>query len=318
VAGGLSAGASTTVTSPAWQAIQGSHAVLVRADPDNRLPESNENNNDLATSIRVGVQDSSSGSVRVTALRLSPASPDPGALAQAVATLEAPDAPRGGTIVVSFSLDGNVVGGPLEASWNGGPTMDVTSGGWVAANGTHTITAGAALPGQAVSQDSFHSLTFTVGASGTTTATGTGGASVADLAVLAVGPDNAGAQPGDTVALVARVANQGTLDAPPFAVAFYADGVRIGTAGAPALPAGATANVTLPGWVVLAGSHNLRAEADPTNAVTELRKDNNVLDAAFNPSSAPPAAKPIKVPGPDALLACGALAVALGLARRKR
>lgn len=81
---------------------------------------------------------------------------------------------------------------------------------------------------------------------------------------------------GAPAALNATVRNSGSSTLKEFEVAFAVDGVRVGTALVRGLAANRSAAVSVP-WIPLGGSHQLRAEVDPSGAVFERYLRDNIL-----------------------------------------
>jgi len=101
---------------------------------------------------------------------------------------------------------------------------------------------------------------------------------VVKLADLAIAPSDIDvSQSRDTAMITATVHNIGTADATNVGVRFLFDGVQLGTDQTIArIAAGGTATATMPLNVRhRKGDHTVTVTVDPTNAITEIREDNN-------------------------------------------
>lgn len=101
---------------------------------------------------------------------------------------------------------------------------------------------------------------------------------VVKLSDLAIAPsDISVSQDKDTATITATVHNIGTADATSVGVRFLFDGAQVGTDQTIAkVAAGGTATARMPVSVRhLQGDHTVTVTVDPTNAITEIREDNN-------------------------------------------
>ncbi|MFD9795435.1 discoidin domain-containing protein [Streptomyces sp. NPDC059070] len=101
-----------------------------------------------------------------------------------------------------------------------------------------------------------------------------------DLEITALSAAPAAPVESDAVTLSATVHNRGTSASPATTVAFRLGGAAAGTAGVPALPAGASQVVTADIGAHEAGTYPLGAVVDPDNTVIEQNDSNNSITGA--------------------------------------
>lgn len=261
----LAAGASVNVTSPNWNAVAGAHTIHAVADSDLQVAESAEDNNNRSEPFVVAGPPAPD--LVVLALSRTPASPVPGDTTTFTATVLNQGSLPTGAFKVEFVLDSSSLGLADAPGLSAGAQVNVTSPGWTATLGAHTLRGKADAQAQVAEGDEDNNErtdSFIVNPAPT-----------ADLVVAGIAPSPAAPADGDNVTFAAEVKNQGNLAAGPFNVSFSVDGAGIGTVSVAALDAGASTTLASPVWRAATGSHVVSAEADPDEAVDEGDEGNN-------------------------------------------
>lgn len=299
--GGLAAGATVTVASPAWRAAPGNHNARAVADSGGEVAESDEGNNERSASLTVAAGPEPLPDLVVRDVSWSPAQPSAGSVVRLNATVANEGSAAARDFVVRFLLDG-LVAGEVAVNASLAPS---------AARNVSCCLAGPLGAGEHEARVVADATNATPEASeGNNERTETirvAGGARPDLRVraLALSPEAPAA--GDRVAVTAVVENRGAGNASAFRVALLADGDLVGEVALPGLEAGAARNVTLPAWNATAGNHVLRAVADPGNEVAEGDEANNALsvNVTVAPRAAPRTARPtppaMGPPGPAGL-----------------
>lgn len=262
---GLAAGQNTTVTSQNWTAVEGQHNLTIQVDSEDNVTESNETNNELVHAFTV---DPDEPDLSVTELTHSPESPFEG---QEV-TLTATVANHGNTaaedVTLRFMVDGLRLGGDKTIATLGpGDTTTITSDAWESTEGEHDASA-TADPGDEIEE--------TDEANNTATHTFTVAPDEPDLVVSDITTDPAEPEAGQNVTLTATVENQGHTAAGNSTLIFRVNGTQLGDAvNVSELAPGDSVQVTSVNWTASNGSHELAAEADAGDTVTEADETNN-------------------------------------------
>jgi len=294
-------GASVTLTSnggPAapggvWTATAGVHSVVAQVDDLNRIPESHEGNNTLATSLTVSSV-SSRPDLVVTAVASSPPAPTPGAGTRFTATVKnqgTAATPAGTVVGVLFRVDGVATawsdtyttaipaGASVTLTSNGG-TTNGPGGVWTATVGAHAVSAQVDDVNRIVESDDTNNTRSTT----VTVATGR-----PDLVVTLIGSSPTAPTAGTATRFTATVKNQGTAATPAgtiVGVLFRVDGVSTAFSDThtTAIPAGASVTLTANGgtangpggvWTATAGTHAISAQVDDLNRIAESDDTNN-------------------------------------------
>jgi len=134
----LTAGASTTVSSDAWTATPGAHAVEVVVDPDGAIAEIDEGNNSATSSFTVQTK----ADLNPRALSLSSVRAKGGDLVTFTVQVANLGEARASNVGVRFVVDGVQVGAERTiAQIAGAGSATVSSDAWSAshADGLHTV-----------------------------------------------------------------------------------------------------------------------------------------------------------------------------------
>ncbi|MFC1913652.1 CARDB domain-containing protein [Chloroflexota bacterium] len=130
------------------------------------------------------------------------------------------------------------------------------------------------------------SLAFIFGSPGITELTHTAYAAPApDLIIETITWSPQNPSIGDSVTFSVTIKNQGDGEAGSSRVAYYADGIHLGSASVNSLAPGASTTKTFT-WTAEAGSHTIKAIADSDNNVAESNENNNEKTFAFSPAVA--------------------------------
>lgn len=257
-------GMAINVSTPVpWTARAGAHDVRAVADPQGEVAETDETNNEASLAFEVGARPN----LRVAALAVEPARPRAGEEVVVNATVENAGRGAAGAFHVRLTVDGAEVANASLPGLGPGERTRVV-GRWNATAGAHLAAASADWLGEVDETDegdNQRSAPFTVDP-----AAPQPDLVVADLRWTPPSPVH-----GDRVRLEALVRNAGQGLAPATVTRFVLDQRPLADAATPELRAGAEAWVEAPPWEAIAGSHQLRAEADAAQAVPEADEANN-------------------------------------------
>ncbi len=306
----LAPGASVTLTANGgengrnyWVATAGAHTVTATVNSVNRITETSTTNNKLAGTI--------TGSTPMSDLVVTSVSPTSAALGGKVvpsATVKNQGTlatPAGTILDVAFFVDGTTVWSDTKTtSLAPGASVTLTANGgdngnsWTATAGTHQLRAQVNSVNR-ISESSMTNneltgtITTTVPATTTTTTvpptttttTTAPPVTKSDLIVTAVSPSSTAM--GANVVPSATVKNQGTAATPAgtiLDVAFFIDGTTVWSdTNTTSLAPGASVTLTANGgdngnsWTATAGTHQLRAQVNSVNRISESNMTNNEL-----------------------------------------
>lgn len=138
----LQPGQTARLTGPVWNASDGEHAVTVRVDPEDQVPELDETDNHGTRHVRIphGAVENASVLPDLVASRLAwdPLEPKPGQQVVLRATVENRGNRTVGAFLVEFLLDGQVLD-RQPVSGVGTAEVVVASRPWTADAGRHTL-----------------------------------------------------------------------------------------------------------------------------------------------------------------------------------
>ena len=261
---GLAAGEEVEVEA-IWIATPQRQTLEVRVDSPDRVEESDEENNVLRKEIQLGAD------LTITDFRLEPRFPRPGESAEitiTVANLGTRD------VESNFALRVTVGRRLLATRFFPGlargetRTERVT---WRQAEMGERVLWARVDPFDAVPEadEGNNALTKLINVS----PLGFTGADLAVADLLLV--SSASPQAGESVTLEAVIVNEGSGEAPPFAVEFLVDGEPIAAPSVGGLAPGESTRVRVP-WTVEAGERRLRVQADAEARIPEADEEDNV------------------------------------------
>ncbi len=262
---GLPTGQNTTVTSQNWTAVEGQHELTVQVDSDGNVTEANETDNELVNAFTV---DPDEPDLVVTELTHSPGSPFEGQEVALTATVANQGNTAAENVTVRFMIDGLRLGGDKTIATLGpGDNTTITSEAWGSTEGEHDASA-TAEPGDEIEE--------TDEANNTATHTFTVEPDEPDLVVSDITTDPAEPEAGQSVTLTATVENQGHTAAGNNTLIFRINGTQLGEpVNVSELAPGESVQVTSINWTASNGSHELEAQADAGDNVTEADETNN-------------------------------------------
>ncbi|MEJ7614743.1 MAG: CARDB domain-containing protein [Candidatus Fervidibacter sacchari] len=242
----------------------GISSVRVIVDPNNRVAERDERNNEIAVSMpTIGVPD-----LEIIALELTPARPAEGDVVRITAKVRNNGAPLKGGFTVAFYVDDTLIYNEPSPQPNlgRGEVMEVNQ--HFRYTRTQQIAKAIVDLNDAIleTDETNNSLEIPIIPLG----------AAPDLLVTKITINPQQPQAGSWVTFSAEVKNQGDIcsDIP---VRFIVDGTPITTVTIPMLKAGATVTVTTmnSGWRAQIGSHSVTVVIDPEGKLAESNRDNN-------------------------------------------
>jgi len=247
-----------------WTARIGSHAIKAVADSNDTFPESDEDNNEKTVTFSTLAPD-----LVIQDITWSPENSQKGDSITFSVTIKNQGSARAGSSRVTFYIDGSSRGYQEVQRINAGATATKTFN-WIARVDSHAIKA-VADPNDTVTESDEDNNEKTV----------TFSALPPDLIIEAISWSPAGPSIGDTVTFTVTIKNRGSGKSDYSRVAYYIDDTYLTSASANPIDAGGTDNKTFT-WTAQAGSHAIKAVADPNDTVTESNETNNVKTYAFS------------------------------------
>lgn len=303
--GGLAPRASMNVSSVVWNATAGNHTIKAIADVYGQVNESNEGNNERSEGFSVAQPPPPPPPPKpdliVVDISWSPAFPVSGNNTTFTAWIKNDGQGSSGGFYVGFRLDnGTTLGDVLVPSLGAGNSTNVTSVGWNATQGNHTIRVVADLYGH--QNESNEGNNERVESFSVAPPPPPPPPPKPDLVVLDITWSPVSLVAGNNTTFTATVKNQGNGSAGFFWVRFRLDGnVSLGDRAVSALAAGATVNVTSDAWNATQGNHTIQADADAYGQADESNEANNNRTESFS-VAAPPPPPPPPPPKPDLLV----------------
>ena len=257
-----------------WFAEAGAHTIKVVADPNNRVLESNETNNE-----RTIVFPTLSPDLIVSSITWSPINPPAGETVTFTVTIRNQGIARADHSTIHYYIGDHDSGNQHVESIAAG-ALATSTFTWKARAGLHVIK---------VVADPYNNI-IEVNENNNEKIINFAGALPPDLTVqnIALSPENP--QEGDEVTLTVTIKNQGSGKADYFYVAYYIDERYLSSAYVIPLDPGGTYNKTFT-WAAEAGTHTIKVVADSDNRITESNETNNEKTIVF-PTPSPRVSKP--------------------------
>jgi subtilase family serine protease len=250
-------------------------SVRIIVDPNNRIAERDERNNETAVSMpTIGVPE-----LEIIALELAPARPAEGDVVRVTAKVRNNGAPLKSGFTVAFYVDDTLIYNEPSPQPNLGRGEEMEVSQHFRYTRTQQVAKAIVDPNNAIleTDETNNSLEIPIIPLG----------AAPDLLVTKITINPQQPQAGSWVTFSAEVKNQGDIcsDIP---VRFIVDGTPITTVTIPMLKAGATVTVTTvnSGWRAQIGSHTVTVVIDPEGKIAESNKDNNTSTFDFQIPSA--------------------------------
>jgi subtilase family serine protease len=250
-------------------------SVRIIVDPNNRIAERDERNNETAVSMpTIGVPE-----LEIIALELAPARPAEGDVVRVTAKVRNNGAPLKSGFTVAFYVDDTLIYNEPSPQPNLGRGEEMEVSQHFRYTRTQQVAKAIVDPNNAIleTDETNNSLEIPIIPLG----------AAPDLLVTKITINPQQPQAGSWVTFSAEVKNQGDIcsDIP---VRFIVDGTPITTVTIPMLKAGATVTVTTvnSGWRAQIGSHTVTVVIDPEGKLAESNKDNNTSTIDFQIPSA--------------------------------
>ncbi|MFC1989320.1 CARDB domain-containing protein [Chloroflexota bacterium] len=242
-----------------WIAQAGSHAIRAVADPQEKVAESDENNNDKEVTFPTIAPD-----LIIQNVTFSPTSPPPaGGTVTFTVTIKNQGNARANLSRAHLRIDGFLKGSEAVQSIAIGESITKTFT-WPAEVGSHTVKAIADAEKKVSELDENNNekeVTLS-------------GASPPDLIIDSIIWSPANPSEGEGLTFTATIKNQGNGKADESYVSCYVDNAHLASSPVNPIDAGATDNKTFT-WIVEAGSHTIKVVADYHETITEGDETNN-------------------------------------------
>ncbi|MDP3879744.1 MAG: CARDB domain-containing protein [Dehalococcoidales bacterium] len=252
----LAAGSSVTKTF-AWSANTGSHAVKAAIDPQNRVVESDESNNEKTITF----SDAPPPDLVIQGIAWSPPEPSPGEKMSLGVIIKNQGQGISSDFHVAYYVDDILVTLVPVRSLAYGATENRTFS-WIVEAGTHFLRV-VADANSVVAEDNETNNEATVIYP-----------PPADLVVQGIARSPLNPSAGDNMTFTITVKNQGSLRADSVRLAYYIDDTYLALVSIGSLEPGAADNVTF-GWTAEAGPHAVKAIVDSLDKIIEADEENN-------------------------------------------
>ena len=247
--------------------VGGTHEVLLKVDPWNHIPESNESNNEVNTSVTIELPDIVVASITAPEMHANAFFP----VNVTVRNVGNQNIDRSFPVVIY--QDDKYLGGAWVGSLPAGGEANVII--WIRPYPGDSALKAIADSGNYVTEvnetNNERSISVHVKAP--------------DIKVVSLSPGNF-TYSGETASATVTVRNTGDYETGAFSIVIRNGGKTLGRAYAPSLAPGEETNVTV-AWTTDPGSYNLTAIADPGNAIREWDEENNEVEVT------------VSVPAPD-------------------
>jgi subtilase family serine protease len=240
-----------------WKATEGPHTISVVADDDNKLAESNEENNKLNKTMPVIPAD-----LTINSITWSPEDPSVGDTVTFTVNITNQGSGRASSFYVAHYVDDVQLNSTSLTGLDAGASVNDTYN-WKVENGVHVFRAvvdASSIVAESNENNNESSVKFAP--------------AMPDLAVSSVMWWPADPSPGREVTFSINIENVGTLSAGPSRVAYYIDDQPAGYIDIGWLEAGRSVTEELP-WMASGGEHSFKIVADAANQVTEVDEANN-------------------------------------------
>ncbi|MFC2066785.1 CARDB domain-containing protein, partial [Chloroflexota bacterium] len=256
--GSIDTGASATKTFT-WTAQAGSHAIKAVADSNNEVAEGDETNNVRTYSFSILAPD-----LIIEAITWTPENPSKGDTVTFSVTIRNQGNDRAVSSRVYLYIDGLARNDQAVLGIDAGATATKTFS-WFAKAGSHVIKAVADSSNNVSESDETNNemaVNFSTLAP--------------DLIIEAITmlPENP--SKGDAITFTVTIKNQGSGRSYYSNVAFYIDDAYLTSGHVDLIDVSASANVTF-NWTAQAGSHVIKAVADPNDSLIESDETNNEM-----------------------------------------
>jgi len=261
--------ADTTVTKTfTWTAQAGLHDIKAVADDDDKVAETDEDNNEKTVIFPIP-------DLVIEAITGASASPSLGDTVTFTVTIKNQGSDRAGSSRVYFYINGSSRGYQDVPELDAGAAV-TKSLTWTAQAGSYDIKAVADNNNEVSEGDETNNektLTFSI--------------LVPDLIIETITWSSENPSESDDVTFTVTIKNQGSSQAGNFRVAYYIDDTYLTSASVSLIDPGATDNQTFT-WTAQAGSHEIKAVVDQANSVTESQESNNerIVTLSISPSLA--------------------------------
>jgi subtilase family serine protease len=254
---------ATAVKTVTWKAQAGPHVFRAVIDSNDRVAESNENNNDKTYAFSVLAPD-----LTIDAISWTPAEPAVGdEVTFSIAVVNRGDK-RAGVCHLDFSVDGNSRGYTPIYGVEAGASVNETYT-WIATQGVHDVRADI---------DVFHQVTESDEANNSTEATCA--TALPDLTISSITMTPDVISENTTVVFYVDITNQGSSRAGSSSVTFYIEDSQKDSDFLGPLEPGATSTANFT-WVAGGKPLTFKAVADAYNQIVESDKTNNTGTVVF-------------------------------------
>ena len=245
-----------------WKSQNGRHTFKAVADYNNRVPESNEKNNENVVTITPLMPD-----IAVGTITWSPADMPVGSKVTFTIDIENPGTLSAAPSRVAYYIDGSIAG------YNDIDRLDAGAAvtehfPWTVASGSHTITIVADSNDQVFELDEINNTKVV-------------NIPLPELIV----PDIAWSPPeasiGDNVTFTATIKNTSSGRSQNSLVTCYVDNLFLSSGDLPGISPQGSATVSFV-WAATAGTHDIRILADTNNLVTEVDETDNEKKTSFS------------------------------------
>jgi subtilase family serine protease len=269
----LAAGAMTTRTF-SWVAQSGLHTIRAVIDPDDEVIEDDETNNELTVVFPIP-------DLTVEGIIPSDFEPTLGEMVTLTVIIRNQGTSKAGSTHLICYVDDAPLAEASIGELEPGMAASIPFS-WVAQPGAHTFRA-KVDPGDEIAEaeEGNNEQTYALSTL------------APDLVITGITWSPESPQEGDGVTFTVSVKNQGDGTVRNPHITGYIDGIELAVASIDELASNTTANVTFT-WTALAGTHLIRAVADPNNVIAEADEGNNeqTLDLSVASPPAPPPATP--------------------------
>lgn len=269
---GLEPGEEASV-SAAWNATEGAHTFLARADWQGEVEERDERNNDRSLAVVVPAPAPLPDLV-VEGLGAEPAAPEHGddvVLVAVVRNVGPAPAPASRT---GFRVDDEALGAADTPPLGPGASAVVRSAPWRAVAGSHMASAAADAAREveeANEANNSRSIAFRVAPA----------PGLPDLVAVRLTLEPSSPQAGQAASLRARVVNGGAGNATAFTVEFLLDGEPLGARRVAGLAGGEAVELRSPAFTAEPGEHRALVQVDALREVEEQDEGDNEARLAF-------------------------------------
>ncbi|MEE9400086.1 MAG: CARDB domain-containing protein, partial [Dehalococcoidales bacterium] len=276
----IDSGAGVTKTFT-WSVLAGVHTVRLVADSNDKIAESDENNNEKTVLFPTP-------DLIIEALAWSPESPAVGDAVTFTVTVKNQGSERAGNFNIDYYVDEEHLASVMVSPMAPGATGNLTFT-WAAQVGLRTIKIIADSSGQVAEGDETNNekaVDFI--------------ALAPDLTIEEITWSPEKPSKNEVVTFVVRIKNRGSAIADRSQVDYYIDDDHFKSASVTPIDPGATDNRTFV-WTAQAGDHTIMAVTDEDDSVTESYEYNNkkiVAVSVFSPPEAAAPAPPAPEPAP--------------------